>query len=122
EILHHLFNEDNISSIFLIGHSMGGALAVYIAKECSSMINALCVIDVVESSALESLNSMQCFLSSRPKQFSTQEKAIEYMVRSGQVRNVESACVSIIGQIQPMINTQSNETDSSTFPTVSRLC
>jgi protein phosphatase methylesterase 1 len=71
---------------------------------------------------LESLNSMQCFLSSRPKQFSTPQKAIEYMVRSGQVRNVESARVSIIGQIQPMNNTQSNETDSSAFPTVSHLC
>jgi len=49
---------------------------------------------------------MQCFLSSRPKQFSTQQQAIEYMVRSGQVRNVESARVSIIGQIQPLVNTE----------------
>jgi protein phosphatase methylesterase 1 len=67
---------------------------------------------------------MQCFLSSRPKQFSTQQQAIEYMVRSGQVRNIESARVSIIGQIQPMIDTnQSNETDSSTtLPAVSHLC
>jgi protein phosphatase methylesterase 1 len=65
---------------------------------------------------------MQCFLSSRPKQFTTQQKAIEYMVRSGQVRNIESARVSIIGQIQPINNTQSNETDSSAFPTVSHLC
>jgi len=65
---------------------------------------------------------MQCFLSSRPKQFSTQQQAIEYMVRSGQVRNIESARVSIIGQIQSMVNTQSNETDSSTIPAVSHLC
>lgn len=27
---------------------LGGALAVHVAKECPSMINALCVIDVVE--------------------------------------------------------------------------
>jgi protein phosphatase methylesterase 1 len=65
---------------------------------------------------------MQCFLSSRPKQFSTQQQAIEYMVRSGQVRNIESARVSIIGQIQPIVTTQSNETDSSTIPAVSHLC
>jgi protein phosphatase methylesterase 1 len=65
---------------------------------------------------------MQCFLSSRPKQFSTQQQAIEYMVRSGQVRNIESARVSIIGQIQSMVTTQSNETDSSTIPAVSHLC
>ncbi|CAF0879323.1 unnamed protein product [Rotaria sp. Silwood1] len=129
QILRHLFNEDNKPPIFLIGHSMGGALAVHVAKECPSMIDALCVIDVVEGSALESLSSMQCFLSSRPKQFSTPQKAIEYIVRSGQVRNIESARVSVIGQIQPMITTQSNETDSSstivsnpTFPAVSHLC
>lgn len=65
---------------------------------------------------------MQCFLSSRPKQFATQQQAIEYMVRSGQVRNLESARVSIIGQIQPMVTIQPNETDSSTIPVVSHLC
>jgi protein phosphatase methylesterase 1 len=48
QILHHLYQEDNKPSIFLIGHSMGGALAVHVAKECPTMINALCVIDVVE--------------------------------------------------------------------------
>lgn len=71
-------------------------------------------------SALESLNSMQCFLSSRPKQFATQQHAIEYMVRSGQVRNVESARVSIIGQIQPIENTIA--TPTSTISAVSHLC
>ena len=75
-------------------------------------------------SALESLSSMQCFLSSRPKQFSTQEKAIEYMVRSGQVRNIESARVSIVGQIQPLITASSStEADTSAgIPVVSHLC
>ena len=72
---------------------------------------------------MESLNSMQCFLSSRPKQFSTPQQAIEYMVRSGQVRNIESARVSIIGQIQPIVNTASTTNDStSTIPAVSHLC
>ena len=82
------------------------------------MIDALCVIDVVEGSAMESLSSMQCFLSSRPKQFSTPQQAIEYMVRSGQVRNLDSARVSIIGQIQPI---DSQET-SSVLPVVSHSC
>lgn len=104
------------------------------------MINALCVIDVVEGkarsrkiqcqshdslylgSALESLSSMQCFLSSRPKQFSSPQQAIEYMVRSGQVRNVESARVSIIGQIQPISNINSTENSPSAIPAVSHLC
>ncbi|CAF0773639.1 unnamed protein product [Adineta steineri] len=128
QILHHLYNEDNKPPVFLIGHSMGGALAVHVAKEYPSMINALCVIDVVEGSALESLSSMQCFLSSRPKQFSTQQQAIEYMIRSGQVRNVESARISIVGQIQPINTAEINEIESSTtasnasLPPVSHQC
>ncbi len=69
---------------------------------------------------MESLNSMQCFLSSRPKQFSTPQQAIEYMVRSGQVRNVESARVSIIGQIQPLIDTQPDS--PPTVLAISHLC
>lgn len=73
---------------------------------------------------MEALSSMQCFLSSRPKQFSTQQQAIEYMVRSGQVRNVESARVSIVGQIQPIVTDvhQTTATDSSTILAVSHLC
>lgn len=117
-------------------------MAVHVAKACPTMINALCVIDVVEGkkqniifsyrkrktikfrlgSALESLSSMQCFLSSRPKQFSSPQKAIEYMVRSGQVRNVESARVSIIGQIQPIVGKSSTEENSSTIAVVSHVC
>ncbi|UJR35197.1 hypothetical protein I4U23_027964 [Adineta vaga] len=121
QILHHLYNEENKPPIFLIGHSMGGALAVHVAKECPSMVDALCVIDVVEGSAMESLNSMQCFLNSRPKQFTTQQQAIEYMVRSGQVRNIDSARVSIIGQIQP-IDSAEVISSSPTLPTVSHSC
>ena len=48
QILYHLYSEDNKPPIFLVGHSMGGALAVHVAKECPTMIDALCVIDVVE--------------------------------------------------------------------------
>ena len=48
QILHHLFPDEQKPPIFLLGHSMGGALAVHVAKECPTMISALCVIDVVE--------------------------------------------------------------------------
>ena len=57
------------------------------------------VIDVVEGTALESLQSMQSFLRSRPVYFKSIPNAIEWCVRSGQIRNVESAKVSMPGQI-----------------------
>uniref|UniRef100_A0A8C9U2C8 Protein phosphatase methylesterase 1 n=1 Tax=Scleropages formosus TaxID=113540 RepID=A0A8C9U2C8_SCLFO len=60
----------------------------------------LCVIDVVEGTAMDALNSMQNFLRSRPKTFRSLENAIEWSVKSGQIRNIESARVSMVGQVK----------------------
>jgi len=82
---------------------MGGALAVHIAaRGYIPSLAALVVIDVVEGSALDALSSMQTYLQGRPKIFKSIEQAIEYSVRSGSIRNVESARVSIIGQLKKL--------------------
>ncbi|XP_038152831.1 protein phosphatase methylesterase 1 [Cyprinodon tularosa] len=87
--------------IMMIGHSMGGAIAVHTASanRVPSLLG-LCVIDVVEGTAMDALNSMQNFLRSRPKTFKSLENAIEWSVKSGQIRNVESARVSMGGQVK----------------------
>ncbi|XP_067841941.1 protein phosphatase methylesterase 1 [Heptranchias perlo] len=91
----------NPPPILLIGHSMGGAIAVHTAaKNLVPSLLALCVIDVVEGTAMDALNSMQTFLRSRPKVFNSVENAIEWSVKSGQIRNLESARVSMVGQIK----------------------
>lgn len=79
---------------------MGGAICVHIASQelIPSLIGCV-VIDVVEGSALEALSSMQSFLRSRPHFFKSIPQAIEWSVRSGQIRNVDSAKVSMPGQI-----------------------
>ena len=65
--------------IVLVGHSMGGALAVHTAHlNCVPNLIGLVVIDVVEGSALDALSSMQTFLQGRPKTFNSIEQAIEY--------------------------------------------
>ncbi|KAH1029341.1 hypothetical protein HUJ05_002600, partial [Dendroctonus ponderosae] len=46
------------SSIVLVGHSMGGAIAVNASYQIQSLVG-LCVIDVVEGTALDALSSMQ---------------------------------------------------------------
>jgi len=80
---------------------MGGALAVHAASRgLIPGLIGLTVIDVVEGSAMEALHSMQNFLRGRPDKFRTQEQAIEWCVRSGQVRNLESARVSMPTQIR----------------------
>jgi len=68
------------------------------------------VIDVVEGTALDALNSMQSFLRSRPDRFKTLDQAIEWCVRSGHIRNTESAKVSMIGQLKKL---RTNETATS---------
>ncbi|KFO80255.1 Protein phosphatase methylesterase 1, partial [Cuculus canorus] len=87
--------------IMLIGHSMGGAIAVHtaVANLVPSLLG-LCMIDVVEGTAMDALNSMQNFLRSRPKTFKSIENAIEWSVKSGQIRNLESARVSMVGQVK----------------------
>uniref|UniRef100_A0A8C6ZXQ0 Protein phosphatase methylesterase 1 n=1 Tax=Nothoprocta perdicaria TaxID=30464 RepID=A0A8C6ZXQ0_NOTPE len=87
--------------VMLIGHSMGGAIAVHTAAaNLVPSLLGLCMIDVVEGTAMDALNSMQNFLRSRPKTFKSLENAIEWSVKSGQIRNLESARVSMVGQVK----------------------
>lgn len=71
---------DKMPSIVLMGHSLGGAIAVNVASTAESdlPIIGLVVIDVVEGSAMESLASMQSFLRSRPKSFKSLKDAISW--------------------------------------------
>lgn len=83
---------------------MGGAIAVHIAHmELIPTIIGCVVIDVVEGTAMEALASMQSFLRSRPQHFKSIQQAIEWSVRSGQIRNVASAKVSMPGQIVKLV-------------------
>lgn len=98
----NLFKGESIPTI-IVGHSMGGALAVNVAaSEGIDSIIALGVIDVVEGTAMEALSSMARFLSSRPQHFSSVEAAIEWCVRSGTARNLRAAKVSMPSQIKKL--------------------
>lgn len=91
--------------VILVGHSMGGAVAVRGAPLIKNLVGVI-VIDVVEGTAMDALTSMQSFLRSRPSTFSSIPQAIEWCVRSGQIRNVQSAKISVPGQIK---NTLTNK-------------
>lgn len=85
-------------AIVLIGHSMGGAAAVRLAAQqeaCLPSLAGLVVVDVVEGTALASLVHMKGILASRPTHFSSLEKAIEWSLRGGSLRNPESARASV---------------------------
>lgn len=87
--------------VVLLGHSMGGAVAIRVAAgQIIPNIRGVAVIDVVEGSAMDALSSMQSVLKRRPKHFADKRKAIEWVLKSGQVRNNESARVSMGGQLK----------------------
>ena len=106
-VKYHVESLDSIPEIVLVGHSMGGALAVHTALEGEiDALIGLVVIDVVEGTAMDALSSMQSFLRGRPKTFHSIEYAIEWSLRSAQVRNGESERVSMPGQLR---NATTNE-------------
>ncbi len=89
------------SPVVLIGHSMGGAMAVRAAQRGGIQgLAGVCVIDVVEGTAMDALSAMHGFLRGRPDKFRSLESAIEWSLKSGQVRNADSARVSMPGQLR----------------------
>lgn len=83
--------------IILVGHSLGGAVVTELAKS-GALGNSLlgyAVLDVVEGSAMDALQSMQTYLSTRPTGFATLETGIDWHVRSRTIRNSISARTSV---------------------------
>ena len=88
------------ASVCLMGHSMGGAIAVHVAAS-DAIVNlcGLVVVDVVEGSAVEALGKMKKAIRARPPGFTTVEEAIQWGLSSGQVRNPGSAIISMPPQV-----------------------
>ena len=87
----------SLPSIVLVGHSLGGAVAVDLAQKgaLGTSLLGYVVIDVVEGSAIEALKYMQSILSSRPSTFPTLEAAIEWHLRTRNLRSRDSASASV---------------------------
>jgi protein phosphatase methylesterase 1 len=83
--------------MILIGHSLGGAVVTDVAKGGKLGIAVLgyAVLDVVEGSAIDALQSMQTYLSTRPVGFPSMESGIEWHIRSRTIRNSISARTSV---------------------------
>ncbi|KAJ5278675.1 Protein phosphatase methylesterase eukaryotic [Penicillium angulare] len=88
---------DKLPDIILVGHSLGGAVITDVAKngELGSKLLAYAVLDVVEGSAMDALQSMEKYLSTRPTRFPSVESGIEWHTRSRTIRNTSSARASV---------------------------
>ncbi|KAI2622899.1 protein phosphatase methylesterase [Hypomontagnella submonticulosa] len=83
--------------IILVGHSLGGAVVTEVAKtgELGSSLLGYAVLDVVEGSAIDALQSMHSYLSTRPVGFPTLEAGIDWHIRTRTIRNSLSARTSV---------------------------
>jgi protein phosphatase methylesterase 1 len=57
------------------------------------------VIDVVEGSAMDALPFMENIVMSRPPEFKSLASVVQYGVKSGTVKEIESARVSMPHQV-----------------------
>ncbi|EFN53421.1 hypothetical protein CHLNCDRAFT_9699, partial [Chlorella variabilis] len=80
----------------LVGHSMGGAIAVHAAALGGiPSLAGIVVIDVVEGTAMASLPYMSTVLQKRPKQFASLRHAVDWALDSGVCKRQEAAHVSL---------------------------
>ncbi|KAF7592963.1 carboxyl methyl esterase [Aspergillus hancockii] len=88
---------ESLPDIILVGHSLGGAVITDVAKkgELGPKVLAYAVLDVVEGSAMDALQSMEKYLSTRPSRFPSLSSGIEWHTRSRTIRNRTSARVSV---------------------------
>lgn len=83
--------------IVFVGHSLGGAVVTELAKsgKLGASLLAYAVLDIVEGSAIDALQSMHSYLSTRPNGFTSVESGIDWHVRSRTIRNSTSARTSV---------------------------
>ncbi|KAK7739930.1 Protein phosphatase methylesterase 1 [Cytospora paraplurivora] len=86
-----------LPAIVLVGHSLGGAVVTDLAKSSAlgSSLLGYAVLDVVEGSAMDALQSMTTYLSTRPTGFASVQSGIDWHIRSRTIRNTISARTSV---------------------------
>jgi protein phosphatase methylesterase 1 len=84
--------------VVLAGHSMGGAVATWVAQRVA--VRGLFVMDVVEGPALAGLAQTRAMLEARPVGFASTEAAVEWSLASGALHHRPSAQCSLPGQLR----------------------
>jgi hypothetical protein len=98
-------------------------VSAHIAANNLLEILCLCVIDVVEGSAMDALHSMQTYLATRPRMFTSLEQGIQWHLNSRTIRNRESARVSVPSLLQDTNGEYTWRTDlAKTQPFWEGLC
>ena len=120
EVLNHVHEKYPDENLILVGHSMGGSIATKTCctilreeekyKELYKKMQGLMVIDVVEGTAMDALPFMENIVNNRPERFNSIQKGIEYMYKSGTIKNVDSARISVPPLLKEEINSKGVKT------------
>lgn len=88
--------------LFFVGHSLGGAIMsnFLVKHENKCQVSGLVLIDIVEETAIRSLNAMPSFLRLRPKTFQLYDDAVDWHLKTRILRNEDSAKLSIHDMLQ----------------------
>ena len=87
-------------NVVLVGHSLGGAIAVRVAAAAATMavpvrVLGVVPIDIVEGSAIASLPMLLPMLDARPSSFKNIEEAIKWTLEARMINNPSSALHSV---------------------------
>lgn len=101
---------------------MGGAIAAHLANYEKFPFNIACLslMDVIETTALASLNVMKNVITARPKSFKSIEEAISWATSTRYIKNQKSATISMASQLKfdeqsKMFNWRTNLYDTSPY-------
>ena len=99
-------------NVVLVGHSLGGAVAVRAAERYldgakigspndeTIRIVGVTVVDIVEGTAIPSLKMLPALLKSRPSEFASPRDAVEWTLSAGMCNNPASAAISVPAMLQ----------------------
>ena len=96
ELLEEALVRTNFQSVFLLGHSLGGAVLAKLARSFpnADFIKGLVLLDIVEETAVTSLNNMPKFLDRIPPSFPSISMAVDWHLQS-LLHNKDSAKISV---------------------------
>ena len=107
KMLDYTLNRFKNKSILLVGHSMGGSIAIKTMERIEAMddcpikkaVKCIFIIDVVEGTAMEALPFMEQIVKNRPPEFPDLRSVVRFGIQSGQVKDIKSARVSMPAQV-----------------------
>lgn len=95
--------------IVLVGHSMGGAIAAHVAGSWKhpQRLAGLCVLDVIEGSALAALSRTRAAVAAMPSRFPSIEDAVGWTLDAGMMRLRAAAELSVPHALRPCVHDDS---------------